>query len=203
MTWRFTVTCSFSAEVIDEAQNIKNQGTAAAKAVKKIHAGVRFALTGTPIENRLGELWSIFDYLMPGYLGSYEKFRKNYEKPIMLENDETVTQRLKRKVTPFILRRLKQDVLKELPEKLEQVVYARMEGEQEQLYQAHVQQLRESLEAQSDEEVRKGKIQILAQLTRLRQICCNPALLYENYKENSCKVDACMELVRDAVDGKP
>ena len=192
----------FSAEVIDEAQNIKNQGTAAAKAVKKIHAGVRFALTGTPIENRLGELWSIFDYLMPGYLGSYEKFRKNYEKPIMLENDETVTQRLKRKVTPFILRRLKQDVLKELPEKLEQVVYARMEGEQERLYQAHVQQLRESLETQSDEEVRKGKIQILAQLTRLRQICCNPALLYENYKENSCKVDACMELVRDAVDGK-
>lgn len=114
----------------------------------------------------------------------------------------TVTQRLKRKVTPFILRRLKQDVLKELPEKLEQVVYARMEGEQEQLYQAHVQQLRQSLETQSDEEVRKGKIQILAQLTRLRQICCNPALLYENYKENSCKVDACMELVRDAVDGK-
>ena len=89
------------------------------------------------------------------------------------------------------------DIL-DLPEKLEQVVYARMEGEQEQLYQAHVQQLRESLETQSDEEVRKGKIQILAQLTRLRQICCNPALLYENYKENSCKVDACMELVTAA-----
>lgn len=192
----------FSTEVIDEAQNIKNHGTAAAKAVKKIHAEVRFALTGTPIENRLGELWSIFDYLMPGYLGSYEKFRKNYEKPIMQEGDETVTQRLKRKVTPFILRRLKQDVLKELPEKLEQVVYARMEGEQEQLYRAHVQQMRESLEAQSDDEVRKGKIQILAQLTRLRQICCNPSLLYEDYKDGSCKLDTCMELVREAVDGK-
>ena len=192
----------FAIQVIDEAQYIKNPGTQAAKGVKQITAGFKLALTGTPIENRLSELWSIFDYLMPGYLGSYEKFRKNYEKPIMLENDETVTQRLKRKVTPFILRRLKQDVLKDLPEKLEQVVYARMEGEQEQLYQAHVQQLRQSLETQSDEEVRKGKIQILAQLTRLRQICCNPALLYENYKENSCKVDACMELVRDAVDGK-
>ncbi len=192
----------FDTEVIDEAQNIKNQGTIAAKAVKKIHAAVRFALTGTPIENRLGELWSIFDYLMPGYLGSYEKFRKNYEKPIVLEVNEVAAQRLKRKVSPFILRRLKQDVLKELPEKVEQVIYTKLEGEQEQLYRAHVQQLRESLQEKSEEEVQKGKLQILAQLTRLRQICCAPSLLYSDYQEKSCKIDACMELIKEAVDGK-
>lgn len=192
----------FDTEIIDEAQNIKNQGTAAAKAVKKIQSSVRFALTGTPIENRLGELWSIFDYLLPGYLGSYEKFRKNYERPIMLQNEEAATQRLKKKVSPFLLRRVKNEVLKELPEKLEQVIYTKMEEEQKTLYSAYAQELREMLTGQSAEEVKNEKIEILARLTRLRQICCGPNLVYENYKGGSCKLETCMELIHEAIEGK-
>lgn len=190
----------FDTEVIDEAQNIKNQGTIASKSVKKIHAKARFALTGTPIENRLSELWSIFDYLMPGILGSYDKFRKTYELPIVQEQDDDMVKRLKRMVSPFILRRLKKDVLKELPDKIEQTVYARMETEQRNIYIGHVERLLESLENKSSMEVQKGKLEILAELTKLRQICCDPALLYDNYLETSCKIDTCAELVQDAIE---
>ncbi len=108
----------FNIEVIDEAQYIKNPQTAAAKTVKAINAKQRFALTGTPIENRLSELWSIFDYLMPGFLGSYQQFRKQYEGPIIKNQDEQAQDDLKRLVQPFMLRRLKQDVLNDLPMKM-------------------------------------------------------------------------------------
>ena len=188
----------FRAEVLDEAQNIKNQGTQAAKSVKKISADILFALTGTPIENRLSELWSNFDFLMPGILGSYEQFRKTYELPIVHEEQKDVAERLKRIVTPFILRRLKADVLKELSEKVEQIVYAEREPEQKRIYTAHVYRMREMLENQSEEEVRTQKLQILAELTRLRHVCCEPSLLYEDYQLQSCKVAACMELVKEA-----
>ena len=191
----------FDTEIIDEAQNIKNHGTQAAKAVKKIHAEVRFALTGTPIENRLSELWSIFDFLMPGILGTYEKFRKGYELPIVQNQDERLAGRLKKMISPFILRRVKGEVLKELPDKMEQIVYARMGEEQRKLYEVHAVRLMESLEKQSDEELQKGKLQILAELTRLRQICCAPEMLYENYSETSCKVETCMELIHQAMSG--
>lgn len=191
----------FDTEVIDEAQNIKNHGTLAAKAVKKIRAEVRFALTGTPIENRLSELWSIFDFLMPGILGTYEKFRKGYELPIVQNQDERLAKRLKRMISPFILRRVKSEVLKELPDKLEQVVYARMGEEQRKIYESHALRLMESLEKQSEEDLQKGKLQILAELTRLRQICCAPEMLYENYGEISCKVETCMELIHQAMSG--
>lgn len=189
----------FETEVLDEAQNIKNQGTQAAKAVKRIRAGVRFALTGTPIENRLSELWSIFDYLMPGILGTYEQFRKTYEIPIVHEGRKETAERLQKMVSPFILRRLKADVLKELPEKTEQVVCVQMEEEQRQIYLAHTEQMRQMLECQSEEEVRTQKLKILAELTRLRQVCCAPQLLYENYRKMPCKVTACMELLKEAV----
>lgn len=192
---------TFDTEVIDEAQNIKNQGTLAAKSVKLICAKAKFALTGTPIENRLSELWSIFDYLMPGILGSYEKFRKIYEMPIVQDKDEDMLKRLKRMVSPFILRRLKKDVLKELPDKMEQIVYAKMEQQQRALYVGHVEKLLESLEGKSSAEVQKGKLEILGELTKLRQICCDPALLYDNYLETSCKIDTCAELVVDAIEG--
>ena len=192
----------FDTEIIDEAQNIKNQGTQAAKAVKKIPARVRFALTGTPIENRLSELWSIFDYLMPGLLGGYEHFRKRYELPIVQDEDAEVTKRLQRMTSPFILRRKKQEVLRELPEKLEQIVYARMEGEQRRLYVAERQKLQEEIAGKSGEELAKSRLQILAGLTRLRQLCCDPLLLYEDYTSGACKVDTCMDLIRVAVEGK-
>lgn len=192
---------TFDTEIIDEAQNIKNHGTQAAKAVKRIQAKSRFALTGTPIENRLSELWSIFDYLMPGILGKYEKFRKEYELPIVRDQNAEKLEQLKRLVTPFILRRVKQDVLKELPEKIEQVVYSEMEPEQKMIYTAHVNRLIESLEKKSAEEIRTGKLQILAELTRLRQICCAPSLVYEDYRKKACKIDTCMELITEAVAG--
>ena len=193
--------CHFDTEIIDEAQNIKNQGTQAAKAVKKIHADIRFALTGTPIENRLSELWSIFDYLMPGILGTYEKFRKEYELPIVQNQDMQLTERLKKMISPFILRRVKKEVLKELPDKIEQTVYSEMEPEQRKIYEAHALQLMETLKKQSHEDIQKEKLQILAELTRLRQICCSPKMLYENYKETSGKLSTCLELVNQAIEG--
>lgn len=193
--------CQFDTEVIDEAQTIKNHGTQAAKSVKKIHSYVRFALTGTPIENRLSELWSIFGFLMPGILGTYEKFRRGYELPIVQNQDQQLTERLKKMISPFILRRVKSEVLKDLPEKLEQVVYAEMESEQRKIYEAHTLRLMEELKHQSQEDVQKGKLQILAELTKLRQICCAPEMLYENYKSISCKIDTCLELVHQAIEG--
>ena len=189
----------FSVQVIDEAQYIKNPSTQAAKGVKKITAAFKLALTGTPIENRLSELWSIFDYLMPGFLYPYQRFREEIEIPIVAEQDENKMERLQRMIRPFILRRLKGDVLKDLPEKLEENIFARLEGEQMQLYDAHVAQMKQMLEGQTEKEFKKDKIQILAELTKLRQLCCDPSLLFEDYKGASAKTDMCMELILNAV----
>lgn len=190
----------YDYEIIDEAQNIKNHTTQAAKAVKSIQATTRFALTGTPIENSLSELWSIFDYLMPGLLGSYQKFRKKYELPIIAGDDNEISKRLQKMVKPFILRRLKKDVLKELPDKIEKVILARMENEQERIYNANAQRVRESLAEKSEDEFKTSRIQILAELTKLRQLCCDPSLVYQDYHGGSAKLDACMELVNSALD---
>ena len=119
--------------IIDEAQYIKNHNTKNALSVKQIHAKHRFALTGTPIENSLAELWSIFDFLMPGYLYSYSYFKKQYELPIVKENDHAVLKELKRMVEPFILRRVKKDVLKELPEKVENTMLIELDEESKKL----------------------------------------------------------------------
>lgn len=193
---------SFSYQVIDEAQYIKNYTTAAAKAVKVIRSRVRYALTGTPIENRLSELWSIFDYLMPGFLYGYESFKKDFETPIAKKNDEQATEKLKRMVSPFILRRLKTDVLHDLPEKIEEVRYAAFEGEQQRLYDAQVAHMKGMLESQDEQSVRKNKIQILAELTKIRQICCDPSLIFEDYTGGSAKRAACLDLVRSAIEGE-
>ncbi|MDO5417604.1 MAG: DEAD/DEAH box helicase [Lachnospiraceae bacterium] len=192
---------SFRFQIIDEAQFIKNASTQSARAVKAIRARTRFALTGTPIENRLSELWSIFDYLMPGFLFTYQKFKKSYETPIVKDGDQEALKNLKRLIGPFILRRIKKDVLKELPDKLETVVYSRFEGKQKELYTANAAKLKEELENQSDGTYNSEKLQILAGLTRLRQICCDPMLCYENYKGSSAKLDTCMDLIRNGVLG--
>ncbi len=191
---------SFFCQILDEAQFIKNHNTQAAKAVKEIHAGCRFALTGTPIENRLSELWSIFDYLMPGFLYSYEKFRKKIELPAMQQEKEALKQ-LQKMIRPFVLRRLKKDVLKDLPDKLEEDVYAVLEGEQRQLYDAHVKRLTLMLDKQINEEFASSRIQILAELTKLRQLCCHPGLLLEDYPGESAKTEMCLQLLRNAVSG--
>ena len=194
--------CSFEYQVLDEAQFIKNQKSVAAKTVKVIHAAHRFALTGTPIENRLSELWSIFDYLMPGFLYDYETFRRELETPIVKDKDEEASARLRRMVGPFILRRLKGDVLKDLPDKLEEIRYGVMEEKQRQLYDSQVQRITKKIEQESDEEFRKGKLQILAELTRTRQLCCDPSLVVENYQGGSAKREACLELIESAIEGE-
>ena len=191
----------FRFEIIDEAQYIKNAQTAAAKAVKVVHAHTRFALTGTPIENRLSELWSIFDYLMPGFLYDYLEFREEVELPIVRDGDPAVQERLKRMVAPFVLRRKKEDVLQDLPDKLEEVRYADMDWKQRQLYDAEVLRMRRTLEGQDESDFRKSRIQILAELTKIRQICCDPLLCYSGYDGESAKREACMELIESLVDG--
>ena len=162
---------------------------------------MKFAMTGTPIENRLSELWSIFDYLMPGFLYSYEAFRKEIEQPIVKHGEEDAMDRLKKLVSPFILRRIKEDVLKDLPDKLEEIRYVKMGADQQKLYDAQVVHMQTVLAKQGDEEFNKNKIQILAELTRLRQICCDPSLCFENYKKESTKRESCLELIQSAIDG--
>ena len=191
----------FVVQIIDEAQYIKNHGTQVAKAVKEIRSEFRLALTGTPVENRLSELWSIFDFLMPGFLYSYEKFRKEIELPAVQYSNSDAMERLQKMIRPFVLRRLKKDVLKDLPDKLEKDMFSPLESEQKELYEAHTERLRLMLGMQSDAEFRTSKLQILAEITRLRQICCYPGLVYERYKGNSSKLEMCMELVQNAVNG--
>ncbi len=191
----------FTCEVLDEAQFIKNHTTAAAKSVKLIHSRYRFALTGTPIENRLSELWSIFDYLMPGFLYEYSVFRKEFETPIVKNNSEEASARLRRMISPFILRRLKKDVLKDLPDKLEKVCYAKFDTPQQRLYDAQVAHMQQMLLAGDDEDFAKKRIQVLAELTKIRQICCDPSLLYEDYEEGSAKRSACLDLIHQAMEG--
>lgn len=195
---------SFRFEIVDEAQYIKNHTTAAAKCVKLIKARTRFALTGTPIENRLGELWSIFDYLMPGFLYDYNSFRSDFEVPIVKFGDGAVMDRLRRMAAPFMLRRKKNGVLRDLPDKLEEIRYAGFAkgGEQQKIYDAQVVRMRDDLMRQTDEDFKHNRIRILAELTRIRQICCDPALIYDEYDADSAKRDACMELLRSVVDGE-
>ena len=188
--------------VLDEAQYIKNSHTQNAKAAKAIDARQRFALTGTPMENRLSELWSIFDFLMPGLLFSYPRFRDRYEAPVMRQGDKKALERLSRLTAPFILRRLKSEVLTELPEKTQRVLPAVMEPAQRQTYLAALAALRAELEAgRGGRMTGQGRMTVLAMLTRLRQICCDPRLCCENYTGGSCKLEACMELLKEAAAG--
>mgnify|MGYP003374815329 FL=1 len=197
----------FSFCVLDEAQYIKNHATLTTRAIKRIRAERRFALTGTPMENRLSEIWSIFDFLMPGFLGSYARFRERFELGI-LGGDEELARRLRSLVGPFILRRSKSAVLPELPEKLDSVVYVPLAGEQSALYHAAEQRLREDLNVQKknsakrtpDRALQKTRIEVLAELTRLRQIALDPSLTFENYDGPVAKTAAIVDLVSQTCD---
>lgn len=184
---------------LDEAQYIKNHTTLAARAVKELSCAHRFALTGTPVENRLSELWSIFDFLLPGLLGSYEQFHERFECRVEDDASEVVS-RLGRMLGPFVLRRTKREVLQDLPDKLEQVVYARMGHEQRALYNAQVLELRSRLADERDCPAGGARMQVLAALMRLRQTCCDPGLVFEDYEGGSCKVDTILTIVRRVVD---
>ncbi len=190
----------FEYEIHDEAQYIKTHTTANARSCKSITAARHFALTGTPIENNLSELWSIFDFLMPGFLFAYQTFRNRFEVRIARDGDEKASRQLKQMIAPFILRRRKLDVLTDLPEKIEETVKVRFDTPQQQLYDSQVIKMRKDITGSSDEKFERSKIEILAELTRIRQICCEPALLFEDYDGGSAKRDACMELIRNAID---
>ncbi len=194
--WELYKDIKFDYAIADEAQLIKNPETKNSMAVKTLDARHRFALTGTPIENNLGELWSIFDFIMPGYLGSYSHFRDEYESEVV-RGDKSVAERLKRIVQPFILRRLKSEVLTELPPKTEIIMRTPMEKEQRELYDANLSLIKGSMISTPD----MSKVVVLSMLTKLRQICCEPKLVYPEYSGSSAKMDACMELVKTASEG--
>ena len=192
--------CKFRFIIADEAQYLKNNNTKNAKSIKQLNADTRFALTGTPIENSLAELWSIFDFIMPGYLFSYREFRTTYEMQIVKDEDKNAIEKLKMLIEPFILRRIKKEVLTELPEKTITVLNNEMEEEQRNIYLSYLVQAKQELEDEINVNgYEKSQIKILAALTRLRQICCHPGLFIENYKDKSSKLEQCMEIIEDGI----
>lgn len=191
----------FGYMILDEAQYIKNPKSGISKAVKIVKSSHRFALTGTPIENRLSELWSIFDFLMPGFLYDYETFRSDYESPIVNGSDEELTKRLSAMTSPFILRRKKETVLKDLPDKIEEVRYTVFEPAQKKIYDSQLVRMKNLIEQTSQEDFNKNRMRILADITRLRQICCDPSLIIEGYDGGSAKLDLLLELIEEAMDG--
>lgn len=196
---------AFHACVLDEAQYIKNSGTATAKAVKLVPADFRVALTGTPLENGVHELWSIFDYLMPGFLGDARRFRTQFERPIKDRNDQPTLERLKRRVKPFMLRRTKASELKDLPPKIEQVSHSTLTGEQLVVYARTLEEVRKEVtKAVEEKGFARARIEILTALMKLRRVCDHPALVdprLPRTEELSGKMDQCLELVRQAKEG--
>lgn len=179
---------TFQTLILDEAQFIKNYATKTSKAIREIRAGRRFALSGTPIENSIDELWAIFQVVLPGLMPNQKAFKQlSHEKIASISG-------------PFILRRLKKDVLKELPDKIESVSVSELTNEQKELYVGYLRQVQQEA-AQSIQEsgFQQNRMKILAGLTRLRQICCHPSLFIENYEGKSGKLDLLMETVETAI----
>jgi superfamily II DNA or RNA helicase len=196
----------FDTLVLDEAQHIKNRQTQNAVAVKAVRAKQRLVLTGTPMENSVLDLWSIFDFLMPGYLGAAQDFRERYEQPITRDKDLAAQSRLGRRLRPFILRRLKREVAKDLPAKLEQVSYCELTDDQREVYQQLLTVSRnEVMAAVGANGLAKSRMIVLNALLRLRQICCDLRLLkMEGARftdENSAKLEMFGELLEEAIDG--
>ena len=179
----------FAAIVLDEGQNIANVYAKKTKAVKNLDASHRFVLTGTPIQNSLADLWSIFDFMMPGYFEPYKQF--NYIYGTLGEGMEATKQLLMDKIAPFILKRTKKDVLKDLPPKEERLLIVAMNDEQRRLYDAYFEKINFSRF--------EGKLQILAALTRLREICVDPAIFLENAEDVSEKMNVAIDLIRQAI----
>ena len=179
--------------ILDEAQNIKNAGSVAAQAAKQLKGDTRFALTGTPMENGVGELWSIFDFVLPGYLPGYNSFLRKYQ-------DGENAADLLRRIRPFLIRRLKQEVLEELPDKMEITMKAQMTPEQQQIYRAALERLRprisELLEAQG---VDRSRMEVLSAITELREICCHPSLVMNEYRGGSGKEDLLLEILPEMI----
>ena len=195
----------FDTVVLDEAQHIKNRQTQNAQAVKAVRAKYRLVLTGTPIENSVLDLWSIFDFLMPGYLGAAQDFRERYELPITRDKNSDAASRLSRRLRPFILRRLKRDVAADLPAKLEQVSFCEMTSDQRAVYQQVIEASRkEVLDAVGAQGIAKSRMVVLSALLRLRQVCCDLRLLKLDGVEPanaSGKLELFGELLEEVIDG--
>ncbi|MFW5998989.1 MAG: SNF2-related protein, partial [Halanaerobiaceae bacterium] len=193
---------SFSYCILDEAQHIKNHKTKRSRAVKNIKSKKRLALTGTPLENSIKELWSIFDFLMKGYLGNFNFFRKNYLNPITKENDRQKLNKLKQRVAPFILRRKKEEVLQELPEKTTTIQTVNMTKLQEDSYRLILDEVKgKIMETVKEKGFDRSQINILSALTRLRQICDHPGLILgdKEKKWESGKMETLLELVEEGI----
>ncbi|MDY4077546.1 MAG: DEAD/DEAH box helicase, partial [Clostridium sp.] len=189
----------FDYAILDEAQNIKNASSQNAKSVKELKSKNRFALTGTPIENSLMELWSIFDFIMPNYLYDENKFITRYHR--RLEEDPIIIEELKKLVSPFILRRYKKDVIKELPNKIEKKLIIPMKEEQKKVYLAYSEHVKALIEKKViDDEFKNSKIEILSYITKLRQIAIDPSLAMDKYLGKSGKMEAILELVKNSID---
>lgn len=195
----------FDLVVLDEAQHIKNRTTQNAQAVKSMRARHRLVLTGTPLENSVLDLWSIFDFLMPGYLGAARDFRERYEVPISRERDLAAQTRLARRVRPFLLRRLKREVAAELPAKIEQVAFCDLTAPQAAVYRQLLEAgRREVLEAVGQQGLAKSRMVVLTTLLRLRQACCDLRLLKLpdlDPHTTSGKLDLFAELLEEVIDG--
>ncbi len=207
----------FDTVVLDEAQHIKNRQTQNAQAVKAVKARHHLVLTGTPLENSVLDLWSIFDFLMPGYLGTAKDFRERYELPIAKEKSAEAQSRLARRLRPFMLRRLKQEVASDLPARLEQVSFCELTPDQRGVYQQIIEASRkEVLEAVGPQAIAKSRMVVLTALLRLRQVCCDLRLLKlekqtgdaaANFSEpgpaasTSGKLDMFGELLEEVIDG--
>lgn len=181
---------------LDEAQYIKNFSAKNTKACKKVNATNRFALTGTPIENNLMELWSIFDFIMPGFLYDKDSFNSKFNRT--LDEDEVILDELKLLISPFILRRRKKDVLNELPDKIEKIIKVDMDKEQKKIYASYAKHVNDIIENKvKNDEFNTSKIEILSYITKLRQISLDPSLVMEDYKGDSGKLIALRELLLD------
>lgn len=189
---------NFNTMVIDEAQNIKNNHAGITKVVKNIKAETKFALTGTPLENSILELWSIFDFIMPGYLANLTKFQSKYKIKDFDEEGEILIKGLSKQINPFILRRKKTDVVKELPEKLINDIYIDLKEEQKKIYVAELNRVKEEMDKIMKEEgMNKARFLILQLLTKLRQICIDPSIVYDNYKDGSNKIEQLESIVNE------
>ncbi len=179
---------NFRYVILDESQNIKNAMSQTAQAVKKLQASHKLALSGTPIENKLEELWSVFDFLMPGFLFSVADFNSRYVNPIMERQDKTVEKRLKLQIYPFILRRMKRDVAKDLPDKVENIAYCELTDEQKDFYLTVLDSTKEELFKSIEQNgLEKSRLSIFSALLRLRQICCHPRLYDKDNVKNIIK----------------
>jgi SNF2 family DNA or RNA helicase len=196
----------FTAVVLDEAQHIKNRKTQNAAAVKKLHTEHKLVLTGTPIENSVADLWSIMDFLMPGYLGHHGIFRKRYELPIQAggPDGELAQLKLRRKLHPFLLRRLKKEVAKDLPDKIERIAHCSLSKDQHMVYKQLLESAKRTISSMVDTQgFNKSRMEVLKILMQLRQTCCHLDLLklpglHSEYP--SAKMELFFELVDEALD---